>query len=67
MLMAKAMTAALRRSLLARPHHHVLAFDAGDMKDDPLVLTVVDDTPEVADVCLAALQCPMLGCITDLL
>jgi hypothetical protein len=63
MLMAKAMTAALRRSLLARPHHHVLPLDAGDMKDDPAVL-IHQGSP---NVCLAALQCPMLGCITDLL
>jgi hypothetical protein len=56
----------LCRSLLARPHHHVLPLDAGDMKDDPVVLPVIHDTPGVAHVCLAALQRPMLGRITDL-
>ena len=34
----------LRRSLLARPQHHVWSLDASDMKDDPVVLIIVNDT-----------------------
>src|SRR5439155_25359372 len=33
------------RWLLAWRLHHVLPLEAGDVKDDPMVLMVVDDTP----------------------
>ena len=51
----------LRRPPFARPYYDEPALDALDVRDDPVMLMVVDDAPGVACVRVIAVQAPVVS------